>query len=129
AVYGRVRSWLAQAVRRSEVLVAKQRVAAGVTLAKLGDPRAAVTDPRHMEFCYVPPGPFRMGEDEEQYEYDLDYGYWIARFPVTNQQYRAFVDAGGYAKPDYWREANEHDVWRDGQIRRYFVYVDEKGQS
>jgi dienelactone hydrolase len=30
--------------------------------------------------------------------------FWIGRFEVTNEQFKAFVDAGGYAKRDYWRE-------------------------
>ena len=38
-----------------------------------------------------------MGEGEAQYEHDLEDAYWIARFPVTNRQFQAFVDAGGYA--------------------------------
>jgi formylglycine-generating enzyme required for sulfatase activity/cephalosporin-C deacetylase-like acetyl esterase len=29
--------------------------------------------------------------------------YWIDRFEVTNRQYKAFVDAGGYQKPEYWK--------------------------
>jgi len=28
--------------------------------------------------------------------------YWIAKTPVTNQQYKAFVDATGYAAPLHW---------------------------
>ena len=128
ALWERVQHWLAALVEQPQLPLVKQRVAAGVTLAKLGDPRRAVTDPRHMEFCYVPPGPFRMGEGEEQYEHDLAYGYWIARFPVTNQHFKAFVDTGGYANPDYWHEATEHDRWRDGQVFRYYAYYDDKGE-
>ncbi len=29
--------------------------------------------------------------------------YWIDRYEVTNRQYKAFVDAGGYQKPEYWK--------------------------
>jgi len=31
--------------------------------------------------------------------------FFIDRHEVTNRQYKAFVDAGGYSKPEYWREA------------------------
>jgi formylglycine-generating enzyme required for sulfatase activity len=31
--------------------------------------------------------------------------YWIDRFEVSNAEFKAFVDAGGYQKPEYWREA------------------------
>jgi eukaryotic-like serine/threonine-protein kinase len=36
--------------------------------------------------------------------------FWIDRYEVTNRQYLAFVEAGGYQKPDYWR----HPLHRDG---------------
>ena len=29
--------------------------------------------------------------------------YWIDRHEVTNEEYRKFVDAGGYEKPAYWK--------------------------
>ncbi len=29
-------------------------------------------------------------------------GFWIDAFEVTNRQFKAFVDAGGYQKRDYW---------------------------
>jgi formylglycine-generating enzyme required for sulfatase activity len=28
--------------------------------------------------------------------------YWVARYPVTVQQYRAFIEDGGYDTEDYW---------------------------
>ena len=31
-------------------------------------------------------------------------GFYIDRLEVTNRQYKAFLDAGGYTKPEYWRE-------------------------
>ena len=37
--------------------------------------------------------------------------YWIDRYEVTNRQYKAFVDAGGYQKPEYWK----FDFVRDGR--------------
>lgn len=30
-------------------------------------------------------------------------GFWIDRYEVTNQQYREFVSAGGYQRPEFWR--------------------------
>jgi cephalosporin-C deacetylase-like acetyl esterase len=30
--------------------------------------------------------------------------YWLDRFEVTNRQFKEFVDQGGYAQRDYWRE-------------------------
>ena len=30
--------------------------------------------------------------------------FWIDRYEVTNRQYKAFVDAGGYRRQEFWRE-------------------------
>ena len=30
--------------------------------------------------------------------------YWIDRHEVTNDQFKAFVDAGGYRRPEFWQE-------------------------
>ncbi len=37
--------------------------------------------------------------------------YWIDQYEVTNRQYKAFVDQGGYQKRDYWK----FDFVRDGK--------------
>ena len=37
--------------------------------------------------------------------------YWIDQYEVTNRQYKAFVSAGGYQKPEYWK----FDFIRDGK--------------
>lgn len=118
ALWARVQGWLAQLVEQPRQPPARVRTAASVTLAKLGDPRPEVTDPLAMEFCCVPAGTFLMGEDEEQqYTHDLDYTYWISRFPVTNAQFKAFMDAGGYADPRWWPEARQAGFWKDGKAR------------
>jgi iron(II)-dependent oxidoreductase len=58
-----------------------------------------------MQFCYVPPGPFRMGSGEDDdmayddekplHDQDLDYGYWLGRYPVTAAQFAEYVAASG----------------------------------
>jgi serine/threonine protein kinase/dienelactone hydrolase len=37
--------------------------------------------------------------------------YWIDKYEVTNRQYKAFVDQGGYQKREYW----QNDFQRDGK--------------
>ncbi len=37
--------------------------------------------------------------------------YWIDQYEVTNQQFKAFVNAGGYQKREYWK----YDFVRDGK--------------
>ncbi len=97
----------------------RERASAGSTLARLGDPRPEVTTINSMQFCYVPPGAFVMGEGkgEEHTNKTLDYGYWISRYPITNAQYAVFVGAGGYGEADYWREATAQGWWKAGRFK------------
>ena len=97
----RVRRWLVHLLSSSQ-LPAVERVAAGGHLAQLGDPQPEVMTLEGMQFCYVPPGPFVMGDDDSEYEderpqhqLDIPYPYWLGRLPVTNAQYAAFVADGG----------------------------------
>jgi hypothetical protein len=39
-------------------------------------------------------------------------GFWIDRFEVTNRQFKEFLDAGGYRKPEYWKQP----FVKDGQV-------------
>jgi len=98
------------------------RVQAGQTLAHLGDSRPGVgvdpeTDLPDIVWCEAPAGPFLMGStdademtyssEKPQHEMTLP-AFKIAKYPVTNVQYAAFVKAGGYREPRYWTEAG----WR-----------------
>ncbi len=57
----------------------------------------------------VPAGPFAMGTDDPAsldnerpvHEVDLP-AFWIDAAPVTNGQYRQFVESGGYDQPHWW---------------------------
>ncbi|MCB0031264.1 MAG: SUMF1/EgtB/PvdO family nonheme iron enzyme, partial [Anaerolineales bacterium] len=106
-----------------------RRVGAGTILGRLGDRRPGVgvlpgddgsMALPDMRFCYVPPGPFWMSEDDEEKGrvYDgLDYGYWLSRYPITNAQFAAFVAAGGYDEGSYWLEAQRVDAWNHGRFK------------
>lgn len=54
--------------------------------------------------------------------------FFIDRYEVTNREYQAFVNAGGYENEDYW----EHEFVRDGQTLNFEaamkVYVDTTGR-
>jgi len=109
----RVQSWLVT-ILQSGKLPAIERARAGDTLAALGDPRF---DPERwflpreptIGFIHIPAGKFIMGSDEKdrmaqdrekpQHELDLS-EYWIARYPVTVAQYRAFVETSGHRTTD-----------------------------
>ena len=104
-----------------------ERSDVGIILANLGDPRQHVTSIEAMEFCLVPAGPFLMGsleadkpawdDEKPQHELKLSYDYWISRFPVTQAQFNAFVDADGYANGDYWTIARQAKLWKKGAFQ------------
>ncbi len=102
----------------TDKLTAKERALAGVTLAKLGDPRKEVTTVEHMPFCLVPGGTFWMGDGKEQHRCETAVvDFWIGRYPVTNAQYILFIQAGGYGHDSYWREAKQAGFWRPGEFK------------
>ena len=117
----RIRRWLVRILEGTD-FPAMERAIAGRSLGVIGDPREAVTTLDKMEFCHVPPGPFMMGEkgrsDGELHRCDeLTEGYWIGRYPVTNAQFFAFVDAGGYEDEGFWAEAKAAGVWTENGIK------------
>jgi formylglycine-generating enzyme required for sulfatase activity/energy-coupling factor transporter ATP-binding protein EcfA2 len=61
-------------------------------------------------FITIPAGAFLYGEDKRKVV--IDKPYQIAKYPVTNLQYRRFVDAEGYAKREYW--SDDGWAWRTG---------------
>jgi formylglycine-generating enzyme required for sulfatase activity len=99
-----------------------ERADAGVVLGRLGDPRREVMTIEGMPFCLVPAGPFWMGsgdkegygDERPQHVVELP-DYWISRYPVTNAQYAAFVQAGGYDEAACWPEAEAAGYWQAGQ--------------
>lgn len=70
--------------------------------------------PLDLEFVTIPAGPFLMGsrsgrglasEPDETPQHTLTLpAFRIMRFPVTNAQYAAFVDAAGHRPPRFWRD-------------------------
>src|SRR6185295_9818687 len=48
-------------------------------------------------------------------------GYWIDTYEVSNRQFKAFVDGGGYTKKDYWK----HPFIKDGRERSWQQAVEE----
>lgn len=113
----RVRRGLLHLMRGGD-LPALERAGAGRVLAGLGDPRPEVMTVEGMEFCFMPAGPFWMGEGNEQHLCRaVAHDCWIGRYPVTNAQFQAFVAAGGYGEKSYWPEAEQAGFWRDGRFK------------
>ena len=68
--------------------------------------------PASFDWCYIPKGQVTFGPEDG---YDEDFyakkkttvpvpAFWMAKYPVTNKQYREFVTATG-KKPRYWDDA------------------------
>jgi formylglycine-generating enzyme required for sulfatase activity/energy-coupling factor transporter ATP-binding protein EcfA2 len=134
----RVAGWLAALLSvpvEAGGLPAKERARAGVVLGRLGDPRkgvapASLEELADMEFCYVPPGTFWMGEGEEARHADCPKpGFWISRFPVTVAQYHLFVEGGGYGRKEFWPEAAQARSWNAGQLKGRFQHRFAEGSA
>jgi formylglycine-generating enzyme required for sulfatase activity len=55
-------------------------------------------------WCYVRSGHYLVGgwDQGDAVETIALPGFWVAQYPITVQQYRQFMQAGGYANQDYW---------------------------
>ena len=93
----------------------------------------------------VPAGPFTLGVDGDAEPWSLDNerpahtvdlpAFRIARVPVSNGEWQAFIDAGGYDQPQWWSERGwRHRVdaglerplfWSPDGSRRRFGHVEE----
>jgi dienelactone hydrolase len=54
--------------------------------------------------------------------------FWIDRYEVSNRDYQAFVDAGGYADPRYWKHAFERDGRPLAWSEAVALFVDRTGR-
>jgi formylglycine-generating enzyme required for sulfatase activity len=143
----RIRGWLLR-IMRGDALPATERAIAGDSLARLGDPRF---DPAHwslpkeplLGFLPVPAGKFLMGSDDSmdslfasakpRHHVSLP-DFHIARWPVTVDQFGAFLDVTGYAQADprcrqgignhpvvyvTWRDALGYCGWLGERLREH----------
>jgi formylglycine-generating enzyme required for sulfatase activity len=130
SVEDRLRQTLLGAMRGS--VMARERCDAGTALAKVGDPRFRrdawfLPNEPLLGFVEVPAGSFTMGSDRTIDPAAVDYempqhpvtlpAFYIARWPVTLAQFRAFVEApdnDGFkpGDPDCLRGQANHPVVR-----------------
>jgi formylglycine-generating enzyme required for sulfatase activity/dienelactone hydrolase len=54
--------------------------------------------------------------------------FWIDRFEVTNHEYKRFVDAGGYQKPEYWKYPFAQDGTRLSWNEAIALFRDSTGR-
>lgn len=80
----------------------------------------------NMEFVHVPRGRFLMGSNigknnEKPHQFvDISYDYWIARAPVTNEQYNEYIKSKEISHPvSSWEKRKNHPVvsvdWNDAK--------------
>jgi formylglycine-generating enzyme required for sulfatase activity len=103
----------------------RARIAAGLALGELGDPRF---ESRHGPYdtyllpplVDIPGGTYHIGSDEGLYEDEAPVHsvaltpFAIAQFPVTNAEWALFMQAGGYEEERWW-ETEEARAWRRGE--------------
>jgi len=123
-VVKRVRNRLADILRLGR-LSTVERAGAGRILAVLGDPRFRsdaffLLDEPLLGFVEVSSSPFLMGStdagENPQHQITL-FTFYVTRYPVTNAQFRAFIEYGGYQERRYWWEAEAVGVWQDGKVK------------
>ena len=89
------------------------RMLAGDALGRLGDERPGVCT-LEPDMVLIDSGlTFLMGD--EKIETTLEQPFAMARYPVTNAQFRYFVEDGGYQNPAYWELAIAAGRWKDGK--------------
>ena len=64
-----------------------ERVSLGLALGSFGDPRLGLNRAESW---------VRLEKDGKP--------FWLTRFPITNHDYRAFIEARGYSEDDHWDE-------------------------
>ena len=86
-----------------------------------------------IKWCEVPEGEFLFGRDHETRWLPA---FRIAKYPVTNMQFQAFIDAGGYEQPEWWGDgvsspvpapAPAPGVWLEPNVPRVMVSWHEAG--
>lgn len=86
----------------------KDRVETLLALGQVGDPRLGLE--KEENWIWLPPGEFYMGsEDGAEYEkpvhqVTLTQEFHLSRFPVTNHDFKAFIDDNGYRTQAWWSE-------------------------
>ncbi|HFE47892.1 MAG TPA: NACHT domain-containing protein [Chromatiaceae bacterium] len=107
----------------------RARIAAGLALGELGDPRLNHHEGPHGDyllppFVIIPGGEYRIGSNADDAEAHADEKpafdihldtFQLARFPVSNAEWEAFRRAGGYDHPEWW-EGADAKAWRLGEL-------------
>jgi formylglycine-generating enzyme required for sulfatase activity len=103
----------------------RARIAAGLVLGNLGDPRFERRTGPHGDYLLpplvtIPAGEYPIGDDDSDYAFEklahkvtLD-AFQIGAFAVTNAEYALFIASGGYEDEQWW-ETEVAKAWRRGE--------------
>ncbi len=82
-------------------LAFRERVDAGLILGWLGDQRPGVCDFNPEMWVDLSGGRFTMGREKASHEVELT-RFGMSRYPISNGQYKMFIDASGYNDDTLW---------------------------
>ncbi|MCL4870524.1 MAG: SUMF1/EgtB/PvdO family nonheme iron enzyme [Anaerolineae bacterium] len=103
----------------------RPRISAAEALAELGDSRFNRHTGPYGEYLLpplvtIPPGRYPIGDDQSSYADEKPAhtveiaGFAMAAYPLTNAEYRLFMDAGGYEDEQWW-QTDAARAWRQGE--------------
>ena len=116
----------------------RDRLSCAWTLGDLGDPRLTPCDGPYGRYMMpdlkrIPGGPYPVGYDDPiegtvlhtgepklreahvpQHEVDID-PFRVGTYPVTNGEWRLFMDSGGYQDERWW-DTEDSQSWRCGEL-------------
>ncbi|MEO8324588.1 MAG: SUMF1/EgtB/PvdO family nonheme iron enzyme [Nitrospirota bacterium] len=83
----------------------RDRLQIGYSLAQFGDPRPGIGLRKDglpdIEWLEIPPGPIKLEDVDHVFEVQP---FRLAKYPVTNIQFQAFIDAeDGYQNEEWWQ--------------------------
>ncbi|SES19575.1 ergothioneine biosynthesis protein EgtB [Actinokineospora terrae] len=98
--------------QHDETMLATHQLRVGAPVLHAPDPDPALVAPIGAREVFVPAGEFTMGTSTEPWALDNERpafqthvdAYFIDTVPVSNGDYLAFIDAGGYDNPQWWSE-------------------------
>jgi nucleotide-binding universal stress UspA family protein len=104
----------------------RARIAAGLALGELGDPRFERKTGPYGDYLLPPmvkveAGTYPMGADDSEYDSEKPAhqvelkAFWMRKFPVTNAEYALFMAAGGYEDEQWW-ETDDAKAWLRGEL-------------
>ena len=119
--------------QHDETMLATHQLRAGAPV--LQAPAPPPGRPLPSREVLVPAGPFVQGTSTEPWALDNERpahtvtlpAYWIDTHPVTNGEYTAFVEAGGYTDPRWWTPVAWQHVLDEGLVAPRFWSRDSSG--